>query len=123
MARRLRVQRMQTRSGSMMSRRAFLSSATVAATGLAVSFRHRNVFGAMETLYVPRPSKPQYVLRVAPTTLNPDGKQNVAAVTANGIFPGPEIRVREGHQLRIRVENLLDQPASIHWHGLLVPAS
>jgi FtsP/CotA-like multicopper oxidase with cupredoxin domain len=107
----------------MMSRRAFLSSATVAATGLAVSFRHRNVFGAMETLYVPRPSKPQYVLRVAPTTLNPDGKQNVAAVTANGIFPGPEIRVREGHQLRIRVENLLNQPTSIHWHGLLVPAS
>jgi FtsP/CotA-like multicopper oxidase with cupredoxin domain len=105
-----------------MSRRAFLSSAAVAATGLAVGFR--SAFGAaMETLYVPRPSKPQYVLRVAPTTLNPDGKQTVAAVTANGIFPGPEIRVREGDPLRIRVENFLDQPTSIHWHGLLLPAS
>ena len=113
---------MRTQSVSIMSRRAFLSSAAVAATGLAVGFR--SAFGAaMESLYVPRPSEPQYVLRVAPTRLNPDGKQNVAAVTANGIFPGPEIRMREGDQLRIRVENLLDQPTSIHWHGLLVPAS
>jgi multicopper oxidase len=105
-----------------MSRRAFLSSAAVAATGLAVGFR--SAFGAaVESLYVPRPSKPQYVLHVGSTTLNPDGKQDVAAVTANGIFPGPEIRVREGDQLRIRVENFLDQPTSIHWHGVLVPAS
>jgi FtsP/CotA-like multicopper oxidase with cupredoxin domain len=106
----------------MVSRRAFLSSAAVAATGLAVGFR--NAFGdAMESLYVPRPSKPQYLLHVAPTTLNPDGKQKVAAVTVNGLFPGPEIRVREGTELRIRVENFLDQSTSIHWHGLLVPAS
>ncbi|MBV8772543.1 MAG: multicopper oxidase domain-containing protein [Deltaproteobacteria bacterium] len=113
---------MRTRSATMMSRRAFLSSAAVAATGLAVGLT--DVLGAaMESLYVPRPSKPQYVLRVAPTPLNPDGKQNVGAVTANGIFPGPEIRVREGDQLRIRVENFLDQPTSIHWHGLLLPAS
>src|SRR6516165_3707054 len=97
----------------MVSRRAFLSSAAVAATGFAVGFR--NTFAAaMETLYVPRPSQPQYVLRVAPTTLNPDGRQDVAAVTANGIFPGPEIPVREGDPLRIRVENSLDQPTSIH---------
>jgi FtsP/CotA-like multicopper oxidase with cupredoxin domain len=117
------VKRMRTRSRSMMSRRAFLSGAA-ATTGLAVGFRHRNAFGALlEGLYVPRPGRSQYVLRVAPTTLNPDGKQDVAAVTVNGIFPGPEIRVREGDQLRIRVENLLDQPTSIHWHGLLVPAS
>jgi FtsP/CotA-like multicopper oxidase with cupredoxin domain len=106
----------------MMSRRAFLSSAGVAATGLAVGFR--NTFGsAMESLYVPRPSKPNYVLNVAPTTLNPDGKQNVASITVNGIFTGPEIRVREGTELRIRVENFLDQSTSIHWHGLLVPAA
>src|SRR5262249_10901905 len=75
------------------------------------------------SLYVPRPRKPQYIMRVAPKTLNPDGKQNVAAITVNGTFPAPEIRVREGDELRIRVENLLDQPTSIHWHGLLVPAS
>lgn len=107
-----------------MSRRAFLSTTAVAAAGLGVGFRHRNAFaGAIGTLYVPRPNKSQYVLRIAPTTLNPDGKHTVAAITANGIFPGPEIRVREGAQLRIRVENLLDQPTSIHWHGLLVPAS
>lgn len=113
---------MQTESGSLISRRSFLSSAAVAAAGLAAGFR--NIFGStLESLYVPRPNKPQYVLRVAPTILNPDSKQRVAGITANGIFPGPEIRVREGTDLRIRIENLLEQPTSIHWHGLLVPAS
>jgi FtsP/CotA-like multicopper oxidase with cupredoxin domain len=104
----------------MISRRAFLSG--VAATGLGAGFR--NAFAnAIEALYVPRPSKPQYIFHVAPATLNPDGKQNVASVTVNGSFPGPEIRVREGTELRVRVENLLAQSTSIHWHGLLVPAS
>jgi FtsP/CotA-like multicopper oxidase with cupredoxin domain len=55
--------------------------------------------------------------------MNPDGKQDVDGITANGVFPGPEIRARLGEQLRIRVENHLpDQATSIHWHGLLVPA-
>jgi FtsP/CotA-like multicopper oxidase with cupredoxin domain len=74
--------------------------------------------------YVPRPGTPQYVLRIAATTLDPDGRQPVASVTANGTFPGPEIRVRRGDQLRVVVENQLDDDAtSIHWHGLLVPAA
>ena len=115
------MKRIETQSGNAISRRTFLYGAALAAAGLATGFQ--DLFGAVtETLYVPRPNKAQYVLRIAPTTLDPDGKQNVAGVTANGIFPGPEIRVREGDQLRIRVENLLRQPTSIHWHGLLVPA-
>jgi hypothetical protein len=89
-----------------MSRRVFLSRAALAATGLAVGFRDLDAFGsAMETRYVPRPGKPQYVVHVRPITLNPDGKQNVAAITANDIFPGLEIRARvgDGDLLRIRV--------------------
>jgi FtsP/CotA-like multicopper oxidase with cupredoxin domain len=115
---------METPSGSLMSRRAFLSTAAVATTGFVLGLGHRNAFGGTtDALYVPRPSKPQYVLRIAPKILNPDGKQNVTGVTANGIFPGPEIRLKLGDELRVRVENLLDQPTSIHWHGILVPAA
>jgi FtsP/CotA-like multicopper oxidase with cupredoxin domain len=63
------------------------------------------------------------VLRVEATTLIADGKKAAAGVTVNGSLPGPELRVREGDALRVRVENHLgDQPTSIHWHGLLVPA-
>ena len=62
--------------------------------------------------------------RRRPASINPDGAQAVPAVLANGRLPGPEIRVREGDQLRILVENrLTDSPTSIHWHGLLVPAA
>lgn len=38
-----------------------------------------------------------------------------------GRVPGPEIRLRQGERLRIRVENRLAQDTTIHWHGLRVP--
>ena len=39
-------------------------------------------------------------------------------------MPGPELRLREGELFRVQLENdLPDQPTSIHWHGLLVPAA
>lgn len=73
--------------------------------------------------YVPHPAAVTYRFSVGTTTLNPDGQQAVAGITANGRYPGPEVRVREGSMLRVEVQNALaDQPTAIHWHGLLVPA-
>ena len=70
------------------------------------------------------PSTATYHFRVGRTELNPDGRQPVRAVTVNGTMPGQEIRVREGELLRVQLENRLDdQPTSIHWHGLLLPAA
>ena len=43
------------------------------------------------------------------------------AVTFNGTVPGPTIRVTEGDSVEIAVANALDEPTSIHWHGLHVP--
>jgi FtsP/CotA-like multicopper oxidase with cupredoxin domain len=45
----------------------------------------------------------------------------VPAITYNGQIPGPLIRVTEGDTVRVTLENELDQPTSIHWHGLHVP--
>ena len=40
----------------------------------------------------------------------------------NGQFPGPEIRVREGERLRIRIDNRLpDAGTTVHWHGIPLP--
>ena len=39
----------------------------------------------------------------------------------NGLFPGPELRVREGERLRVTVENRLPEGTSVHWHGVPVP--
>ncbi len=41
----------------------------------------------------------------------------------DGVTPGPELRVRQGEELRVRLENHLDQPTTIHWHGLRIDNS
>lgn len=41
--------------------------------------------------------------------------------TFNNSVPGPEIRVKQGDKLKIKLENKLTVPTTIHWHGLPVP--
>jgi len=41
--------------------------------------------------------------------------------TYNGAFPGPEIRLRQGDRLRVRLANGLPQETTIHWHGIRLP--
>lgn len=43
------------------------------------------------------------------------------AMTFNGTVPGPEIRVNPGDRVRVVVQNQLDQPTAVHFHGLTVP--
>ncbi|MCC4300280.1 multicopper oxidase domain-containing protein [Aurantimonas coralicida] len=38
----------------------------------------------------------------------------------NGTAPGPVLRVRAGERRAIDVENGLDQPTSVHWHGIRI---
>ena len=40
----------------------------------------------------------------------------------NGITPGPAIEARQGETLVVRLTNQLDEPTTIHWHGLRLPA-
>ena len=43
------------------------------------------------------------------------------AVTINGTLPAPLIRLREGQNVRLHVENGLEEDTSIHWHGFILP--
>ncbi len=36
----------------------------------------------------------------------------------NGSVPGPELRVRQGEQLDVRLQNNLEEGAAVHWHGI-----
>lgn len=46
------------------------------------------------------------------------------AITVNQSLPAPTLRWREGDTVGVRVRNALtDQPTSVHWHGLLLPAN
>lgn len=40
--------------------------------------------------------------------------------TYNGSAPGPEIRVRRGERVRVRLTNRLEEPTSLHWHGIRI---
>lgn len=59
-------------------------------------------------------------LRIAPTQLQVAGR-SAQATAINGGIPGPELRLREGETVTLRVRNDLPDTSSIHWHGLLVP--
>lgn len=37
-----------------------------------------------------------------------------------GSVPGPEIRVKAGERVRVRLENALAQETSVHWHGIRI---
>ncbi|WLR51753.1 multicopper oxidase family protein [Bacillus tianshenii] len=47
--------------------------------------------------------------------------QTFEAWTYNGSVPGEEIRVQEGDWVRVHLKNKLDEPVTIHWHGMILP--
>ena len=47
--------------------------------------------------------------------------QQVEAYALNEQVPGPRLRVTEGDEVRINVQNDLPEETSLHWHGLILP--
>jgi FtsP/CotA-like multicopper oxidase with cupredoxin domain len=47
--------------------------------------------------------------------------QFVDAMAFNGQIPGPQIEVSYGDHVRIELQNQLDQPTVLHFHGMTVP--
>lgn len=65
----------------------------------------------------------EYELEAAPTTSPIVGKgyPETAVFTYGESVPGPELRVTQGHRLRVKVRNSLDQDTTVHWHGIRLP--
>lgn len=61
-----------------------------------------------------------YDLYVKDSLVNYTGKSR-KALAINGQIPAPTLHFTEGDTAVIRVHNLLNEPTSIHWHGILVP--
>nr|WP_022956443.1 copper resistance system multicopper oxidase [Perlucidibaca piscinae] len=61
-------------------------------------------------------------LRIGSQAVNLTGRA-ATAVTVNGSLPAPVLRLREGDHVTLRVRNTLPVTSSIHWHGLLLPAT
>lgn len=62
----------------------------------------------------------EYDLFVKDTIVNFAGEDK-RAIAVNGQIPMPSLKFTNGDSVIIRVHNLLDEPTSFHWHGLLVP--
>lgn len=56
-------------------------------------------------------------LRIAPVAKRL-GDATVRMLAYNGSIPGPTLRVREGAEVVVELENQGDVEATVHWHGL-----
>ena len=46
------------------------------------------------------------------------GDTTVRMLAYNGSIPGPTLRVQEGSEVVVNIENQGDVDATVHWHGL-----
>jgi CopA family copper-resistance protein len=110
--------------GQTVTRRTFVKGLAIggaAATGLAswpsASLAQGNAPRAWTEL-----SGTEFDLRIGETPLNVTGVARTA-FTVNGSVPAPTLRWKEGDTVTLRVANTLNEDASIHWHGILLPAN
>src|SRR3954470_23688988 len=59
----------------------------------------------------------RFALRIAPVTKR-IGEATVRMLAYNGSIPGPTLRVPEGAEVVVDIENEGDLEATVHWHGL-----
>jgi FtsP/CotA-like multicopper oxidase with cupredoxin domain len=86
-----------------------------------------SVFGCGESLdrTVPRragaPRLIEVALRAAPLEHEFVSGQSSRIAAYSGSLPGPLIRATRGDRLRVAFENGLDEPTTVHFHGIRVP--
>lgn len=64
----------------------------------------------------------EFSLHIGETRVNLTGSP-ATALTVNQSLPAPTLRWREGDTVTLHVSNALEEHASIHWHGILLPAN
>jgi FtsP/CotA-like multicopper oxidase with cupredoxin domain len=102
----------RTKSAALSRRRLLLTAGAAILAGLAVP---RSGPAAI--------SGPEYRLTAGAgrALLLGDGKPATDVWCYQNQVPGPDIRIRQGDRLRVRVENRLPRPTTVHWHGIRLP--
>jgi blue copper oxidase len=65
-------------------------------------------------------SSGRLAMTAAPSSIDIGG-MNSRALAYDGLLPGPTFVASTGTTARIDVTNGLDEPTTVHWHGLIVP--
>ncbi|MBN2974162.1 MULTISPECIES: copper resistance system multicopper oxidase [Sphingomonadaceae] len=95
-----------------------LGAAGFSLAGLLPAWAQSNTPGIRATL--PTLAGEDIHLKIARSRYMVGGRAG-NAITLNGVLPAPLIRLKEGQNVRLHVENSLDEDSSIHWHGLILP--
>lgn len=69
----------------------------------------------------PSPDVVEVEFSAAPVDWDSGNGVPIHGMGFGGTVPGPRIEVTVGQTLRVRFHNNLNQPTTIHWHGLRVP--
>lgn len=106
---------MGSTTSKTMSRRQFVAgSAALAGIDLPfVSTAARSVFASV---VVPQ-DQVDHTLRIKTSAVEIAPKRIISAITYNGQFPGPLLRLKEGRQVTVEIFNETDTPEQLHWHG------
>lgn len=68
-------------------------------------------------VHSPREGRADYILRIGASAIEIAPKRIVSAITYNGQFPGPLLRLQEGREVTVEIHNDTDAPEQLHWHG------
>jgi len=63
----------------------------------------------------------EYTITAKASNLRVSADKVLPVWAFNNSVPGPQIRVKVGDTLKIKLQNELEAPVSIHWHGYPVP--
>jgi len=113
---------------SRLSRRRFVQGLAAGGAIAALGQWPRPVWALKSAGYPSVLSGTEFDLTIAETPVSFTGRIR-PAVTVNGSIPAPILRWREGDTVTLRVTNRLPantthgHHASIHWHGILLPAN
>ena len=102
------------------TRRRFVEGLTI--LGAATALSDQRTWGAPTQLTAGPPilAGDRFDLTIGTLPVNITGRSRTATVI-NGSMPGPSLRIRQGDTVTINVTNRLTEPASLHWHGILLP--
>lgn len=107
-------------NNKLLSRRQFVTGVTMGATALAINpsilFASVGNKSGLNTL-----KGNVFNLNIGEQSVNFTGTQR-KATTVNNSLPAPLLRFKEGDDIVLHVTNHLNEPTSIHWHGLILPS-
>jgi len=107
-------------NNKLLSRRQFVTGVTMGATALAINpsilFAGVGNKSGLNTL-----KGNIFNLNIGEQSVNFTGTQR-KATTVNNSLPAPLLRFKEGDDIVLHVTNHLNEPTSIHWHGLILPS-